>query len=192
MQDDDRIVEANWSAGLLSEINDSGKHKTRVCSQWLEECGFETAITERRFDANTHRINEEPFIALCGFDSALSRINSEKAGFDLVVEAGLGNDISTFDLISFHSFPDASLSPEEIWGSEVIKQQERNSTVFNLLKNRNEKDCVILALDIAGKSVSASFVGACTGALINERFRLSVFKGIFTCLDFDHDTNKEF
>lgn len=166
LQDDDRIVEANWSAGLLSEMKDAGKYKTRICSQWLEERGFKTTITERRFDGNTRRINEEPFIALCGFDSAPSRIYLEKAGFDLIVEAGLGNDLSTFDLISFHSFPDASMTPEEIWGSEEKKQQERSSIVFDLLKDRNEKDCGILAFDISGKSVSASFIGACTGALV--------------------------
>lgn len=166
LQDDDIIVKANLSAGLLCEVLHTGLYKTRVCSFWLEDRGFQTIITERRFDDNTKRINEEPFIALCGFDSALSRLPLENAGFDLVVETGLGSSLSTFDMIALHTFPNASKTPDEIWGSEDHTKSHINEAVYDILKDMSDEECGIIPLTISGKSISASFVGACSGALV--------------------------
>lgn len=166
LQDDDKIVEANLSAGLLCEVYHTDLYKSRVCSSWLEDRRFQTIITERRFDDNTKRINEEPFIALCGFDSALSRLPLENAGFDLIVETGLGNSLSTFDVIALHTFPNASKTPTEIWGSEDHTKSDINEVVYDILKNMSDEECGIVPLTISGKSISASFVGACSGALV--------------------------
>jgi len=166
LQDDDRIVEANWSAGLLSELKDTKIYKTRLSSAWLEDRGFNTVISERRFDIDTKRANEEPFVALCGFDSAASRLCLEDAGFDLVVEAGLGNNLSTFDMIALHTFPDAFKTPRDIWSTEDKKPPEINQAILDILQPLDDEICGIIPLSIAGKSISASFVGACTGALV--------------------------
>jgi hypothetical protein len=166
LQDIDKIVAANWSAGLLSEIGKVDIYKTRVCSEWLSQRRFETIICERRFDEHTKRIQEEPFVALCGFDSAKSRLQLENAGFDLVVEAGLGSRISTFDIISLHTFPNGSNTPDQIWGADD-SVQEINEVIYNILKSMDTNEvCGIIPLTIAGKTLSASFVGACTGALV--------------------------
>lgn len=167
LQDFDKVVEANWSAGLLCETENVNQYKTRICSNWLESRGFKTIITERRFDEHTKRVNEEPFVALCGFDSALSRLNLENAGFDLIVESGLGSRISTFDIISLHTFPDASKTAFDIWGEESKHSYEVNEIVLNVLNEISDKEaCGIVPIAIAGKSLSASFVGACAGALV--------------------------
>jgi hypothetical protein len=166
LQDYDRIVEANVSAGLLCEKNDTGVFKTRKCSRWLEARGFNTKISERKFDENTKRIDEEPFVALCGFDSALSRLNLENAGFDLVVETSLGNNLATFDNIILHTFPNASKLPKDIWGDINETKQEVNHIVHDILKVKDKDVCGIIPLSIAGKAMSASFVGACSGALV--------------------------
>lgn len=165
LQDDDVIVEANWSAGLLSEYTDKNISKTRLCSKWLESRGFKTIITERRFDSNTKRIEDEPFVALCGFDSASSRLPLENAGFDLIVESGLGNDLSTFDRIALHTFPGTAKTPVEIWGDMDETKLDINEAIYNILKKLDDEECGIIPITIAGKSVSASFVGACSGAL---------------------------
>ena len=166
LQDDDKVVEANLSAGLLCEIHHTDLYKTRVCCSWLESRGFKTTITERRFDDNTKRINEEPFISLCGFDSALSRLPLENAGFDLIVETGLGSSLSTFDIIALHTFPNSSKTPHEIWGSEDHTKVDINEAVYDILKDMSDEECGIIPLTISGKSISASFVGACSGALV--------------------------
>jgi hypothetical protein len=169
LQDDDKMVSANWSAGLLTEIKDIENkypYKTRICSRWLESRGFNTLITERRFDGFTRRMNEEPFLALCGFDSADSRLPLENAGFDLIVESGLGGDMALFDRVSLHTFPDAKQTPLTIWGTERDEQSAVNGVVYEQLKDLTDEICGILPLSIAERAVSASFVGACAGALV--------------------------
>ncbi len=166
LQDYDRIVEANVSAGLLCEKNDTGIYKTRMCNSWLEARGFNTMITERKFDEHTKRINEEPFIALCGFDSASSRIHLENVGFDLIVESALGSNLATFDNIILRTFPAASKTPKDIWGDIDETNKEINRSVLEILKKEDNDICGIVPISIAGKAVSASFVGACSGALV--------------------------
>lgn len=162
LQDYEKMVDANWSAGLLYNLEDRN-HKTRVCSNWLESRGFETKIIERAFDEHTKRVGEEPFLALCGFDNAKSRRLLEDAGFDLVVEAGLGNSLYTFDLIALHTFPDAVMRAKDLWGAP--EEVDINQTILEILEQGDEV-CGIIPMTIARRSVSASFVGACTGALV--------------------------
>lgn len=166
LQDNDRLVEANWSAGLLSEKEDTGAYKTRVSAKWLEDRGFQTVITERLFDQQTRRTSEEPYLALCGFDNAISRLSLEDAGFDLVVEAGLGGNIFDFDQISLHTFPGASRTAREIWEEWGNKPQDFNENVLQVLNDLNKTICGVVPLTIAEKAVSASFVGACTASLV--------------------------
>ncbi len=102
--DYDSVTEANSSAGLICDQN-VGLRKTRVCATWLEERGIKSTVVERAFDANT-KVNAsigEPYVALCGFDSAQARALLENAGFHLVVEAGLGGGIDSFDSIMLHT-----------------------------------------------------------------------------------------
>lgn len=166
LQDYERVVSGNWSAGLLCRKEDND-YKTRICSNWLENRYFKARITERAFDEYTKRVKEEPYLALCGFDNAEARRILEDAGFDLVVETGLGNSLHTFDLISLHTFPNASRKAKHIWQSEDGPDSQINKVVLEVLNQVHEDDdCGIVPLTIAGKSVSASFVGACSGALV--------------------------
>jgi len=91
-------------------------------------------ITERRFDEDIRRTGEEPFVALCGFDTAASRLPLETAGFDLVVEAGLGDNLATFDRATVHMFPDARQTPGDIW--DTTDQPEFNSVVLTILQKK--------------------------------------------------------
>jgi len=166
LQDTDRIEAANYSSGLLSERCHTNLYKTRSCSLWLEARGFSTLITERKFDADTKRNGEEPFVALCGFDSAKSRLPLESTGFDLVVETGLGSNMSTFDIIALHTFPGAAKTPVEVWGDDDEQEMEMNPSIYNVLKELDDEICGIIPMAISGKSLSASFVGACSGALV--------------------------
>ncbi len=162
LQDFDRVVLGNWSAGLLCESDSPGRFKTRLCSDWLEVRGFRTRICERRFDATIRREDEEPYIALCGFDSATARQSLEHAGFAYVVECGLGGSVDTFDQFSLHTFPDASGTAAQIWaGGESSDSSARPAlrAAFH-----TQDPCGILADTLAGKALSSSFVGAYAGA----------------------------
>ena len=94
LQDYDFIVKANESTSSLStHANDVGKRKTRA--RWrpaprIGRFGFRTTIVERAFDGQTYRIGEEPLLILSGFDRPEPRRLLGGAGFDRVIDAGLG------------------------------------------------------------------------------------------------------
>lgn len=175
LQDFDKITEANQSSGLLCEDNIK-KYKTRVCSEWLENRHFITKITERMFDGNTIREGEEPFLALCGFDNSVARTFLENAKFDFIVECGLGNKLFNFDSIFLHTFPNASKTSAEIWGTGS-GEETLNQTVLEEFKDKSE-DCGILALTLAKKAVSASFVGAVAASLVIAEVLRSCDEGL--------------
>lgn len=164
LQDFDRVVSGNWSAGLLCESNSPGRFKTRLCSEWLEARGFQTRICERRFDRTVRRDNDEPYIALCGFDSAPARRSLDGAGFALVVECGLGGSVDTFDQLSLHTFPDATRTPAQIWAESGMSGAEAKPALLEAF--RTQDPCGILAETLADKVLSSSFVGAYAGALV--------------------------
>lgn len=164
LHDFDRVVSGNWSAGLLCESNSPGRFKTRLCSEWLETRGFRTRICERRFDATVRRDADEPYIALCGFDSAPARRSLAGAGFSLVVECGLGGSVDTFDQLSLHTFPDATRTPAQIWAENETPGLEAKPALIDAF--RTQDPCGIVAATLADKALSSSFVGAHAGALV--------------------------
>jgi hypothetical protein len=164
LHDFDRVVSGNWSAGLLCESDSPGRFKTRLCSEWLEARGFRTRICERRFDATVRRDYDEPYIALCGFDSAPARRSLDGAGFSLVVECGLGGSVDSFDQLSLHTFPDATRTPARIWAADETAGSGAKAALLEAFRTQDQ--CGILAETLADKALSSSFVGAYAGALV--------------------------
>ena len=165
LQDTEKVVDANLSAGLLCTEVDIDYYKTRVCARWLSKRGFGYHLVERKFNSRTFREGDEPYVALCGFDNAPSRRVLEKAGFDLVIEAGLGATLDNFDKIMMHIFPSKIQQAEMVW-ADLPATLLPNEKVLNALTRFSKEQCGILELSIAGKAVSSSFVGACAGALV--------------------------
>jgi hypothetical protein len=165
LHDYDRITSGNWGAGLLCEQRTVGDRKTRTCARWAERRGFQTTLIERPFDNLTRVGTSEPRIALCGFDSALGRRGLESAGFDLVVECGLGSSVHYFDRMVLHTFPDASKHPQEIW-PEVTTTDLADFDPRLFGAEFTEGKCGILAENLARKPISASFVGVTAAALV--------------------------
>ena len=108
LQDFDSIMKANGSTGMLSDDSLVGQKKTRVVSGRLEALGFNTNITERYFDSATRRSVNEPSVALVGVDDPAPRRHLEGAGFDLIVDAGLGGGPRNYLDILIHSSRQAS------------------------------------------------------------------------------------
>ena len=122
-------------------------------------------MIERPFDSNTRAIAEEPKVALCGFDSATGRRALERAGFDLIVESGLGSSLDHFDRIILHTFPDATKRPEDFWPETTVPDvTDFDRSLF--AKDEELDECGILLDDLVRKPVSASFVGVTASALV--------------------------
>ncbi len=171
LQDYDRIAPSNDSTSILSFEEDVGRRKTRCVSEWLEARGFSTILEERRFGDQTRRSPDEPGVALCGVDNALARMSLEKAGFDLVVETGLGAGPNAFRSISLHSFP-CSRSAEQIWSRHLGgKDADQDfKPAYQALKKQGMDACGLTQL--ATRTVGVPFVGVIAATLaIGELLR---------------------
>lgn len=165
LQDIDALAKSNDSTSLLSSLPVVGTKKTRHVADWLEARGFTTAIEERRFGEWTRRAPHEPSVALCGVDNALARIALDKAGFDLVVEAGLGAGPDAFRSFCLHSFP-SGLSPERIWSKFVGANDTDLSAMpaYGELRKRGMDACGLAQL--ASRTVGVPFVGLTAAVLV--------------------------
>ncbi len=165
LQDFDDLGESNDSTSLLSTLQDVGRKKTRVVAEWLETVGFQTLIEERRFGTWSRRAPHEPGVALWGVDNALARVSIDDAGFELVVEAGLGAGPNAFRNFSLHTLP-ASRSSAQIW-SQHLSSTNRiayDAPAYNALKKRGVDECGLAQL--ASRTVGVPFVGLTAGVFV--------------------------
>jgi hypothetical protein len=164
MQDFDFISQANDSTSVLSEPSLVNSRKTRAMASWAEAREFKTSIVERRFGSWTRRTDDEPGVALCGFDNALARASLEDAGFDLVVEAGLGSGAKAFMNFALHTFP-ATRKAREIWKASGGTQEPKDPVgrAYSRLLEAGVVDDCGLAL-LASRSVGVPFVSLTSAA----------------------------
>ena len=174
LQDFDSIVKANESTGMLSDHSVVGQKKTRVVSDRLEALGFSTIITERHFDSATRRSVNEPSVALVGVDDPAPRRYLEAAGFDLIVDAGLGGGPRNYLDILIHTFPSgikatgAFLARDTAHARPPIDQpayqdfHRRARSTTDLTDD--EIRCGII--EVAGRSIGAAFVGCVAATFV--------------------------
>ena len=120
LQDPDASAPENLDTQLLTTFGWIGTTKARNASAWAKRRGFFTVVTERRFSASTRRGSEEPGLLFVGVDNVPTRrlAANRQAGFDLVIDAGLGaTGAEVFDL-RIHSFPGAR-APAEAWPADA-------------------------------------------------------------------------
>ena len=159
---------------MLSDDSSVGQRKTRVVAGRLGALGFNTAITERRFDSATRRRVDEPSVALVGVDDPAPRRLLEGAGFDLIVDAGLGGDTQNYLDILMHSFPSgveaATAWPERPGSpaSSVVDQPAYLDTHQQLSRTTELTDGEIKCgiIEVAGASVGAAFVGCVAATFV--------------------------
>ncbi|NML05952.1 hypothetical protein [Sphingomonas sp. G-3-2-10] len=174
LQDVDRAGKSTKSTSLLTRATDERRLKTRICSDWAEQRGFDTAIIERRFDDDFRRSANEPGLALCGVDNPDARRILDEAGFAMVLEAGLGNGAEDFRLIRVHSFPAVKRSAE-IWpavaqAGNADDRIDRAATLkgrpaYVDLRDKGDIDeCGLTRL--ADVAVGAPFVGVTAAAIV--------------------------
>lgn len=165
LQDHDRIAHSNDSTSMLSFRKDVGRRKARVVGKWLDARGFETFLNEGRFGPWTRRAGDEPAVALCGVDNALARTALARAGFELIVEAGLGAGRQAFRSLSLHTFP-ASRTPEDIWTQQVGAANENVEDLapYQAMKQQGMEQCGLAQL--ASRTVGVPFVGLTAAILV--------------------------
>jgi hypothetical protein len=170
LNDFDKVEGPNLETGLLFRDEDRRRYKTRICSAWLEERGFQTRLIERPFDEHFHCRTREPKLALCGFDSNPPRRNLVTAKFARVIESGLGGTASNFDTIALHTLPNDRL-PEDLWPDVTAHDEEKIRAEQLRMAQENpayramtDDECG--RYEVAGKSVAVPFVGAVAASLV--------------------------
>lgn len=165
LQDFDRIAESNDSTSLLTSSRAIGRMKTRWVARWLERRRFITFLEERRFGEGTQRHGAEPGAALCGVDNALARSALERAGFELVIESGLGAGPQSFRNFSMHSFP-GPRQAAQIWHAkdDTAGPEVSDQPAYSDLRERGMDACGLAQL--ASRTVGVPFVGLFAGALV--------------------------
>jgi hypothetical protein len=171
LQDADNVTPSTVSTSILSEPEVVGQKKTRTMAEWAERRGFTTCICERWFDETTVRQEGEPPVALCGLDNALGRRALDRAGFEFVVEAGLGHGHQDFRTLRLHTLP-GSRSAAELFPGTSQKTSTADQPAYLRLKSNGLLDQCGVTL-LAGKAVGAPFVGSVAASLaVAELLRL--------------------
>ena len=171
LQDVDVVTPSTLSTSILSDRTMLGKKKTRAMAAWAEQRGFTTTICERLFDASVRRQIGEPAMGICGLDNALGRLALDKAGFEFVVEAGLGRGHRDFRTMRIHTLPNGR-ETSNLWNADSATEAVQEGPAYEaMLKNGELDKCGVTLL--AGKAVGAPFVGAVAASLtLSEILRL--------------------
>ena len=165
LQDFDVMTVSSDSTSVLASMTAVGWKKTRWVSTWLEGRGFSTSIEERRFGEWTRRTPDEPGVALCGVDNAHTRASLERAGFDLIIEAGLGAGPQGFRSFSMHSFP-GSRAADRLWSKDVknVATDITEMPAYKKLRDDGMDDCGLVQM--ATRTVGVPFVGLIAGGVV--------------------------
>ncbi len=197
LQDFDKIAASNDSTSLLSSLEEVGHRKARAVGAWLDRAGFQTVLEERRFGPTTCRGEHEPGVALCGVDNGEARMALEDAGFDLIVEIGLGGGPEAFRSMALHTFP-ATRTAREIWSRPVVQGGADYEALpaYRALKDAGLDECGLAQL--ASRTVGVPFVGLIAACLaISELLRrlnggqpLEFAAGSAAALEFETGSSK--
>ena len=102
----------------------------------------------------TRRLPDEPGVALCRIDNAEGRRALDEAGFDFVVEAGLGRGHQDFRTLLLHTLPGKQRAAE-IWRDDGRQNNSPEEAIAyrRLLAEGTLDHCGVTLL--AGKEVGA-------------------------------------
>lgn len=167
------VVQANVDTGLLTSRDHVGVRKARVVARALEHRSAQTLIVERRFDADFKRANDEPAVALAGFDAPGPRRLLEGAGFARIVDAGLGGGPQHYLEMLVHAFPSelhATAAFEGSAGDDADALLELPAYATEVARREGDGLTTEAArcgvVEVAGRTVGAAFVGATASTLV--------------------------
>lgn len=177
LQDYDRLAQSNDSTSLLTDASNIGQMKTRATAEWLEYRGFKVNVSERRFGTWTQRAPMEPRVALFGVDNAAARASLEEAGFELVVETGLGAGPQGFRNFSLHTFP-SSQQAAKLWSKHDSSSTINvlNMPAYDRLKHPDLDECGLAQL--ASRTVGVPFVGLTAAAFAIAELLRRLHRGL--------------
>lgn len=167
LQDDQKIGEENFATSLLAVGGVLNRKKVRLARDWLEFCGWETSLIERRHRGDIAIHPDDPPYLLCGLDDLSPRLVMAEMGFDYMIDGGIGHGASDFETLQIRTIPKGAQA-NGYWDTTgtktdfATKEQLAKNTAYKAL-SKTIGNCGTFM--IAEASVAVPFVGAATGAL---------------------------
>jgi hypothetical protein len=167
-QDNQTVGDENEATSLLVLYRDLGAKKARVAARWLEACGWETDIIERRYNGDIRVMEDDPPYLLCGLDRLGPRLIIARHGFEFMIDAGLGHGPNDFEGIQIRTVAKGQ-SIEGLWNEAGEAENDSHSAKLMEKKAYAELESRIGRCGIvnfAEASTAVPFVGAAAGALV--------------------------
>lgn len=158
IQDDQELGPENHATSVLC-FGDGGSLKTDAVKPWLQRSGFSVSRIERRIGPKFRRESADPAIALVGFDNPAPRRWAASAGFDLLVDGGIGAMARSFSRIRVVTLPGPATAVG-LWPDTKTSGHLPKTPAYNALKSSGVDRCGIT--QIAERAVAAPFVGTLT------------------------------
>lgn len=170
LQDDDLIDPENWGTSILVEKGRYGDLKTKIAEEWVERRGFQARRVDRRIDKHFRRYEHEPQIVISGLDKMEPRRVLGGAGFDCIIDCGLGATAQTYGSFGINVFDELTArSPQQHFEGVEDDVAKRTGSLMELPAYQNlgieMNDGKCGAATLAGKSVAVPFVSGLAGAL---------------------------
>ena len=163
LQDSDTSGPENLDTQILTRFSWVGQKKARAAAAWAEARGFKTVVNECRFTAGCRPCGDEPRLAFVGVDNLKARRAAAEAGFDLVVDGGLGaTPAEVFDL-RVHCFPGARDARAAWPEAPPEREQPLQGALAQLVKEGHLDRCG--AMTIAGQAVGIPSTAVAAAAI---------------------------
>lgn len=168
LQDFDYVSDENWGTSILVPDDRFGELKTKLAESWAEARGFKVRRVDRPLMAGMTLADDEPRLALCGFDKVAPRRLLSGAGFEAIVDVGLGRTASDFDRYRVNVFDQERRIDAHFAGmtDNMPKESAPDVPAYEQLQSEIGR-CG--AAEIGNASVAVPYVSAVAGAVAVAR-----------------------
>lgn len=165
LQDDQKASDENVGTGLLTTDDDVGRNKkTRIAARWVDELGWSTSLIERRHHGDLPLLENDPRIVIAGLDNLEARLAVARAGFDYMIDVGLGHGPVDFEGIQLRSLYKGA-DVERLWEKTESKKDIDALLKLKAYEEQAAKVAGCGVWQLAEASAAVPFVGAAAGAL---------------------------
>lgn len=174
LQDDQDAGEENEATGLLTRGDFATlRKKTRIAAAWLERPGWTTRLIERRHYGDIPLLDNDPPIVVAGLDDPDARMKVAQAGFDYMIDAGVGHGPVDFEMLQIRVL-ERGADPSRFWSTQERRRGPEDLLHLPAYRSHAAASDACGTRTLASASVAVPFVGAAVGALtIAQAIRLA-------------------
>ncbi|MCA0364682.1 MAG: ThiF family adenylyltransferase [Bacteroidetes bacterium] len=173
LQDFDKLGAENLGSQIISFEKQIGKHKTRICADFLDNAGISNKIIEKRFISSDQKDDSlmDYQVLLTGLDSASTRSIIEPSRFKICLDGATNGKLENFDSFTFRDLNLLKKKPNEIWNAVEEKTEVLHENLYNLVSEKG--GCGVLT----NFGISTPFVGLFGACILISELLKSINEG---------------